>query len=234
VWYYDLDDPPPADGGSCLDPAERERAARFYRERDGLRFRAAHCAFRHLVAGYLGCDPAAVTITRECAHCGDPRHGKPMVAGLIEVNASHSDALGALAVALPPLRLGMDVERHRPNVNWAGILPDPAAAEPPNDGFEQWTRLEAVAKAAGTGIVRMPRLSAPGPDGWAPAAFPTNPDGPAGPDSPAGPAGSHGPARLPAGGPDWRVRSLAPPEGYAAALAVSSVPAAGVAVHWYR
>jgi 4'-phosphopantetheinyl transferase len=213
VWYYDLDDPPAADGAGCLDAGERDRADRFHRDRDRRRFRAAHCAFRHLVAGYLGCDPAAVQITRECAHCGDPKHGKPAVAApsgrLIEVNASHGDALGALAVALPPLRVGVDVERRRPNVNWAGILPDPADAEPPNDGFEQWTRLEAVAKAAGTGIVRMPRLSPPGPDAWAPAGFPD-------------------------GGTQWQVRSLSAPDGYAAALAVSAVPPAGVALRWHR
>jgi 4'-phosphopantetheinyl transferase len=228
VWYYDLDDPPPADAAGCLDAGERARADRFYRDRDGRRFRAAHCAFRHLAAGYLDCDPAAVLITRACAHCGDPKHGKPTVSGPtgrpIEINASHSDALGALAVALPPLRVGVDVERRRPDVNWAGILPDPADAEPPDDGseqwgseqwgseqwgFEQWTRLEAAAKAAGTGLVRMPRLAPPGPDGWATAAFPD-------------------------GGPQWPVRSLAAPEGYAAALAVSVVPAAGVELRWHR
>jgi 4'-phosphopantetheinyl transferase len=215
IWYYDLDEPPTtdADDAGCLDAGEHERADRFYRDRDGRRFRAAHCAVRHLVAGYLDCAPAEVMITRDCPHCGDPKHGKPaMVAPSgrrVEVNASHSEALGALAVALPGLRLGMDVEFRRPNVNWAGILPDPAAAAPPGDGFAQWTKLEAVAKAAGTGIVRMPRLTTPAEGDWAPATLA---------DDEA----------------EWQVRSLWAPEGYAAALAVSALPAAGLQLRWRR
>jgi 4'-phosphopantetheinyl transferase len=215
VWYYHLDGPLAADDdeGRCLDAGERQRADRFLRDRDGRRFRAAHCAFRHLVAGYLGCAPAAVLITRQCPHCGDPAHGKPAVADpsgrRIEVNATHSDAVGALAVALSPLQVGVDVERRRPDVNWAGILPDQADAMPPGDGFEHWTRLEAVAKAAGTGLVRMPRLAPAGDGDWAPATFPDDTI-------------------------EWQVRGLSAPPGYATALAVSAVPAAGVEVRWRR
>ena len=213
VWYVDLDGVPPVDGAGCLDASERDRADRFYRERDRRRFRASHCAFRHLVAGYLGCAPGAVRISRQCAHCGDPEHGKPAVTGPAgvrpaEVSASHGDALGAVAVARPPLEVGVDVERRRPGVDWAGILPDPAPGEPPGDPFDRWTRLEAVAKAAGTGIVTMPRLTGPAADGW-------------------------GPAEVPGTGRGWQVRSLAAPDGYAAALAVSRIPAAGVRTHRY-
>jgi 4'-phosphopantetheinyl transferase len=210
VWFYDLDAPAGGDGGGCLDAAEQAKAERLYRERDRQRYRAAHCAFRHLVGGYLGCAPAEVVISRECAHCGDGKHGKPAVAGpsgrLIEVNASHSDALGALAVALPPLRLGVDVECRRPGVDWAGILP--AADPPPADGFAEWTRLEAAGKAAGTGITRMPRLAPAAGGGWVPAVFPDRRG-------------------------EWQVRSLAAPDGYAAALAASAVPA-GVEIRWHR
>lgn len=214
VWFYDLDGPYPAgaDAAGCLDPGERAKADRLMRERDRLRYRAAHCAVRHLAAGYLGCAPAEVLITRECAHCGDPAHGKPAWAApsgqRIEANASHSDALGALAVTLPGRRLGMDVEFRRTNVNWAGILPDPATAVPPGDGFAEWTKLEAVAKAAGTGIVKMPTLSPPEATGWAPAT-------------------------LAATEPEWRVRNLWAPDGYAAALAVSDLPI-DLQLRWHR
>jgi len=214
VWYYDLDGPWPADADAagCLDPGEQARADRLMRDQDRSRFRAAHCAVRHLVAGYLDCAPADLLITRDCAHCGDPKHGKPGMAtpdgARVEVNASHSDALGALAVALPGRLLGLDVEFRRPNVNWAGILPAPLRAEPAADGFAQWTKLEAVAKAAGTGIVKMPTLADPDEPGWAPA---TLADG----DAP------------------WQVRSLWAPDGYAAALAADAVPA-DVQLRWHR
>ncbi|MEN3360422.1 MAG: 4-phosphopantetheinyl transferase [Mycobacteriales bacterium] len=218
VWYYDLDGPWPAgaDAAGCLDGGERARADRFMRDRDRVRFRAAHCAVRHLVAGYLGCAPAELVITRDCPHCGDPKHGKPGMAApdgtRVEVNASHSDALGGLAVALPGLELGLDVEFHRPNVDWAGILPEPLRAEPPGDGFGQWTKLEAVAKAAGTGIVKMPRLTDPHHPDWAPALLAG--DGERGPSS-------------------WQVRALRAPDGYSAALAANDIPT-DVQLRWHR
>jgi hypothetical protein len=127
----------------------------------------------------------------------------------VEVSASHGDALGAVAVALPPLVVGVDVERRRPEVEWAGLLPGPVAGEP-TDPFERWTRLEAAAKAAGTGIVTMPRVTGPAADdGWSPT-------------------------EVPGSAVSWRVRSLDAPDGYAAALAVSRVPPGEVRVRWHR
>jgi 4'-phosphopantetheinyl transferase len=209
VWLYELDGPYPesSDAGECLDAAERAKSERLVRERDRLRYRASHCAVRHLAASYLDCAPADVRITRDCAHCGHPSHGKPAWAApdgrRIEANASHSDALGALAVTpYDGLRLGLDVEFRRPNVNWKGIL---HAAEPPEDGFAEWTKLEAVAKAAGTGIVKMPKLAAPAADGWAVGTLDT----------------------------DWFVRNLWAPAGFAAALAVSSLPVE-IQLRWRR
>lgn len=253
VWYVDLDGAAPAgsDAAACLDAAERGRADRFVRDVDRRRFRAAHCAFRHLVAGYLGCPAAAVVLSRQCPHCGHPEHGKPAVsdpagARPVDVSLSHSDGLGAVAVARRPLQVGIDVERRRAGVDWAGILTavgaraaatvaadpaapaDPAGAagaaavggDPTQDGFEQWTRLEAVGKAAGTGIIRTPRLGPPDAAGWAPAELPAAPA-----------AADHSPA---AGPSSWWVCTLDPPDGYAAALAVSEVPAAGIRLRWHR
>jgi 4'-phosphopantetheinyl transferase len=214
VWYVDLTRGPTADDARCLDAAERERAGRFRHDRHREQYLASHCAFRHLVAGYLGCPPDAVRIARECAHCGDPAHGKPAVAGpdgerRLEVNASHADGMGMVAVAWAPLVVGVDVERLRPGVDWAGVLrqisTDPA---PDSDlaGFRQWTRVEAVTKAAGLGL----------------AARPTLEPADAGQDWRA--------ARIPGSAPTWQVRALPAPEGYAAALAADRVPAAGVEV----
>jgi 4'-phosphopantetheinyl transferase len=209
VWFYELDGPYPegSDAGECLDTAERARAERLMREHDRLRYKASHCAVRHLAAGYLGCAAADVRITRDCAHCGNASHGKPAWAApdgrRIEANASHSGALGALAVTSHGgLRLGLDVEFRRPNVNWEGIL---KTAEPPADGFAEWTKLEAVAKAAGTGIVKMPKVSPPAADGWAPATLDTA----------------------------WFGRNLWAPEGFATALAVSSLPG-DIQLRWRR
>jgi len=214
AWYVDLARWPTADAGRCLDAAERGRAERFRRDQHRRQFLASHCAFRHLVAGYLGCAAAEVRIARLCAHCGDPGHGKPAVAGPVggrrlEVNASHAGELGLVAVAWAPLVVGVDVERLRPGVDWRGVLRQLDAEPPPGsdaDGFGRWTRIEAVTKAAGLGLAARPSIQpAGGGDGWRAA-------------------------RIPGSSPTWQVRTLPAPDGYAAALAVDRVPPAGVEV----
>jgi 4'-phosphopantetheinyl transferase len=217
VWYIDLAGPT-ADGARCLDPPERERAARFRFDRHREQYVASHCAFRHLVGAYLGCAPAEVRIGRECGHCGDPAHGKPTVTGpdgrrRLEVNASHAGELGLVAVAWSPLVVGADVERLRPGVDWPGVLRQVGAEPAPDsdlDGFQQWTRVEAVTKAAGLGLAARPVLDTGGAvDGW-------------------------WPARLPGSDRDWQVRTLPAPDGYAAAVAADRVPAAGIEVRDWR
>jgi 4'-phosphopantetheinyl transferase len=216
VWYVDLDGDPPAgtDAGACLDPAERDRAARLVRASDQARYVASHCATRHLLAPYLGCSAGAIRVSRLCVHCGDPKHGKPVLTPpsgelVVETNLSHSGGLAAVAVAAPPLRVGVDVELRRPDVDWAHILPGglPGTGA---DGFTAWTRIEAVTKAAGTGIISLPAV----------------------PGEPAAPGGWTE-VTLPKDGGSWQVRSLEPPAGYAAALAASAVPAQ-VSVRWFR
>jgi len=214
VWYVDLTRGPGPDGAGCLDATERERAARFRQDRHREQYVASHCAFRHLVAGYLGCSPADVRIARDCAHCGDPAHGKPTVLGpaggrRLEVNASHADGMGAVAVAWAPLVVGVDIERLRPGVDWTGVLRQVVADPSPSSdlaAFQEWTRVEAVTKAAGLGLAARPALEPDGAaEGWRAA-------------------------RMPGSAPTWQVRAMPAPEGYAAALAADRVPAAGVEI----
>jgi 4'-phosphopantetheinyl transferase len=217
VWYVGLGHAL-VDAGSCLDADEVRRADRFHRERDRRNFRAAHCAFRHIIAAYLDCAPGAVRFCRRCARCGHPAHGKPLVVSgrgrSLEVSLSHSDELAAVAACLPPLVVGVDLERVRAGMDWASILPGASVASGADelDGFRSWTRLEAVVKAAGIGLLDLPRL-ADGPgdggiDGWSTA-------------------------RVPGSARTWSVRSLAAPEGFSAALAASEPPAQGVRAGWW-
>jgi 4'-phosphopantetheinyl transferase len=213
VWYVDLDRPLPADAAACLDATERERAGRFRQDRHRQHYLASHRAFRHVVGGYLGCAPAEVRIVRDCPHCGDPTHGKPTVTGpdgerRLEVNASHADGMGAIAVARAPLAVGVDVERLRSGVDWAGVLRQVESEPAPADdleAFQRWTRVEAVTKAAGLGLAARPTLDRlePDPTGWRTA-------------------------RVPGVDAVWHVRTLPAPDGYAAALAVDRIPGAGV------
>ncbi|MET8419243.1 4'-phosphopantetheinyl transferase family protein [Streptomyces sp. NPDC005134] len=207
VWCLDLDELVLPDGGDCLDAQERERAARMRFAADRRRYRAAHCALRHILADVTGQEPGALRAVRRCPRCGPSPHGKPVWSAgadraAFEVSLSHSEHIAMVAVARAPLSVGIDVERVRAGTRWATVLSgqDPGRRLSDQEGTQIWTRLEAVGKAAGTGIVDLPRLGEVRPDGWTAASVPAL-------------SGS------------WSVRDLTAPQGFAAALAVDALPA---------
>jgi 4'-phosphopantetheinyl transferase len=104
--------------------------------------------------------------------------GKPALEGLesqdtLQFNLAHSGTLVLLALH-PERPVGVDVEKHRPGLNWRSIarrhLPSgclealeelPAAEQ--LDGFlQQWCRLEAGLKATGLGLAAVGALPPPG------------------------------------------------------------------------
>lgn len=208
VWCLDLDELVLPDGGDCLDEQERQRNARLRPEADRRRHRAAHCAVRHILAGCTGQEPAALRVERHCPRCGPSPHGKPVWSAgagraVLDVSLSHSEHIAMVAVARAPLSVGIDVERVRGGIRWATVLSDAGTDTghglSDRDGTRIWTRLEAVGKAAGTGMVDPPRLGEVRPDGWTAASVPALPGG-------------------------WSVRDLAAPQGFVAALAVEALP----------
>lgn len=205
VWCLDLDELVLPDGGDCLDTRERQRAAGLGRAADRRRHRAAHCAMRHILAGCTGQEPAALRVERRCPRCGPSPHGKPeWYAGAdrvaFDVNMSHSEHIAMVAVARAPLPVGIDVERVRAGIRWDTVLPAPYAGHlSDRDGTRIWSRLEAVGKAAGTGMADPPQLGDAGPGGWTVAS-------------------------VPALRGAWSVRDLAAPPGFVAALAVERPP----------
>jgi 4'-phosphopantetheinyl transferase len=149
-------------------------------ERQGSReARVARAAARHLLARELGIAPAAVEISRHCAHCGDPAHGKPFVIGdQISFSLTHSGSLGCVAIAPAGVRLGVDVEAVRERVRlhqlaarvcapaelaaWESLPVDEQLA----GFFALWTAKEAYLKATGKGITSSLADVPPTLDGW--------------------------------------------------------------------
>jgi 4'-phosphopantetheinyl transferase len=167
------------DAAQVLDAGERARAEAFLRPSDRDRYVASHIAFREIVAACLAAAPAEVEFARDCLHCGDPGHGKPRVAapaapgtaGALDVNLSHAGELAVVAVAVAPLRVGVDVERERPDLDWSEILG--ASCPDARTGLRRWTRAEAVLKAAGLGLVARPDVGdVANREGWYPASVP--------------------------------------------------------------
>lgn len=191
-----------------LDPAERERAARFRLDRDRRRFRAARAAVRAAVGARVGVAPADVRFT-----IGE--HGKPAVAdGLVEFNVSHSADVAVVAVAGAGVPVGVDIEFER-DVRFDALAhrffspAEAAAVAAAGDDagarreafFRCWTRKEAFVKGLGLGL-SMPLSS-----------FDVSVDGPAALLPVRGLPGEQG---------EWSLHDLAVPAGAWAALAVRS------------
>jgi 4'-phosphopantetheinyl transferase len=141
---------------AMLDAAERERALRFTRELDRRWFVARRGFRRAVLAGYLGCEPAAVRFAR--------RSGKPEVdGGDLRFSSSHSRGLALVAVTRGR-RVGVDVEcvrrvRDSEAIAYSLFTPRERAAltaEPPERRDRSflgiWTRKEALVKCTGEGL----------------------------------------------------------------------------------
>lgn len=164
VWAQDLDSAPPdrcARALSLLDAGERSRAQRFARELDRRRYILRHAALREILAHHAGVPASAIRFAFT-------PFGRPHAVGLdLDFNTSHSHGLAVVAVAAQA-RIGVDVEfRQDEDIDPAILQPylSPAAyaalcarpaAHRQNAFYGWWTRVEAFAKARGSGIVMAP------------------------------------------------------------------------------
>jgi 4'-phosphopantetheinyl transferase len=161
VYSIDLDQPDAA--------VESLRAVLTPDERDATpAAQVARAAARMVLGEALGLDAAAVPISRRCARCGHPTHGRPVVADDVPISfsTSHSGGLGMVAVIEGDTRVGVDVEtvreRTRLDALARRVLDDEDHAAwvhiPDRDArlrafLQAWTDKEAYLKARGIGIV---------------------------------------------------------------------------------
>ncbi len=163
VWRGRLDQPTARvrELMGTLAPDERARAARFRFDRDRVHFIVGRGLLRHILARYLGSEPALIQFAYGA-------QGKPSLATMpaecsVHFNLSHSQGLAICAVATGR-RVGVDVEYPRPLPDLDNIaqrffapseaaqlchLPAPAR---PAAFYRCWTRKEACIKAWGGGL----------------------------------------------------------------------------------
>lgn len=144
---------------ALLSPEEQQRADRFRRAADRQSFTAAHALARLALGRALGLDPAGLTFTATAK-------GKPVLCGgPVRLDFSLSHAEGAVAVALAPGEVGVDVETlRRIEIDLAlaetalgaaaaaRLGPDPSAPAWRAGFLAAWTAREAALKAAGLGL----------------------------------------------------------------------------------
>jgi len=140
----------------------------------------ARALTRRVLAGEIGVETGSVKVSRMCAHCGDPEHGRPvLVGGERSFSVSHSGDRLVVATTEPELRVGIDLElvRDRPRLDALAhrTLDDDAyaawCAVPEPDRLtaflHAWTAKEAYLKAIGLGIATALRDVAARPVGFA-------------------------------------------------------------------
>ena len=166
LWLADLDRPAPAGDSAAagwLDALERERAARLISARERRRFQRSRGILRQVLGGYLGLDPASVSL-------GVGSEGKPHLLDDarrprcdLRFNLSHASALWALAVRRDA-EVGVDVERTDRKADVEGVAqrmfaPGEVGTLARLEGeeaklafFRVWSTREAVVKCLGTGM----------------------------------------------------------------------------------
>jgi 4'-phosphopantetheinyl transferase len=194
---------------ACFADDERTRAASFSLPHLQERYVAGRGALRCILASYLGCTPDGVKLSYTA-------HGKPFLCDEAEhglrFNLSHSEDQALLAVTRGR-PIGVDIERIRPDFatdeiaqrffsqrEWQELRGLPAA-ERTTAFFRCWTRKEAFIKAVGEGL-----------------SFPL--DAFAVSLAPGEPAALHWLRADAEGVRRWRLKDVAAPSGFLAALAV--------------
>lgn len=158
LWLVDLDAEPTAAEIGLLAPAERARASKMRWDRDRIRFLAAHCALRLLLAEREGVPPQSLRYAAGA-------HGKPRLQGDGHCSFSLSYAAQQALIAIADGgEIGVDATRLIPLPD-AGQLAERYCSPVERMDLEQlpeaeraaaflrcWTRKEAVLKAAGIGL----------------------------------------------------------------------------------
>ena len=187
VRVFPLDLDPPADVArrlvELLPAGERDAPAPI---------RIARATTRLLLAETLGVEPHRVVISRVCARCGHPTHGRPTVAGTgaaaVSFSVSHSGTFGVVALAAGDRRIGVDVEAVRPRSRLDALADRVLGAEEHaawralddpdvrlRAFLRAWTAKEAYLKALGIGITTLLRDVPMRVDGWTTRALDLGP-----------------------------------------------------------
>ncbi len=158
IWLLDFEAFPDVQRfEAMLTDRERERAARFYFERDRRAYVITRGYLKELLGKFSDTPPARITFDQN-------RQGKPYWAGASYFfNVSHSGKKGLVAIS-PLAPVGVDIEHFRKETTTGKIAARFFSEKEVNSFlalrdeereqgfFNAWTRKEAFIKAAGLGL----------------------------------------------------------------------------------
>jgi 4'-phosphopantetheinyl transferase len=160
-WPIDISDSQVEDFWRMLSPNEREKAGKFFFEKDRMRFIAARGTLRHILGLYLNENPGQIQFDYTA-------FGKPLLKSDSNLkkyyfNLSHSENLALFAITGNG-SIGIDIEYIRYDVDIESIISrffsereilmiQRYIGEKQQEVFFQfWTRKEAFLKATGKGL----------------------------------------------------------------------------------
>lgn len=161
LWRVDFafDWPLAAPAFGTLSVDECERARRFHRHHDAIRFASMRAALRSALSDVTGIAAQDVRLGTDDA--GRPHMIEPPVT--VDFNVSHAGAHGLIALSTRR-RVGVDIEVRAGDFLWRSIarstlsaaevewLAGLDAAQSQHAFFDVWVAKEALLKAAGVGI----------------------------------------------------------------------------------
>jgi 4'-phosphopantetheinyl transferase len=160
VWLFSIDPKDYRENEflSILSPEEQAKSKKFHFSVDQKKYVISHGIMRKIIASYIPCHPKEIQYRHNA-------YGKPelhMPSCDIHFNLSHSEKLGALAIATRPI--GTDIEHLKPLEDYISLTKH-FLSEKESNYFEQltfanqhqafyraWTKKEAYIKAIGMGL----------------------------------------------------------------------------------
>lgn len=184
VWYTAPATWPDGVAARLVTPEESARARRFRHPADAAAQLVSRALLRAAISAQTGIAPLHLAFDRRCRICGDPAHGRPVLAvphdGAVEFSLTHTRSVVAVALGADPV--GLDAEPLGAAVDDAvhsevfsdadrAWLASSDAAARARLSLALWVGKEAIGKASGHGIVDAAtiRLQPSGGDGWQPA-----------------------------------------------------------------
>jgi len=139
-----------------LSTEERQRANKYLREQDRIRFIIGHACTKKLISRYLNLEISQVILK-------SGSNGKPYVSPLHKLNFNLSHSGDWVFIAFGAEKLGVDLEKIAGNFITDALLEQcfhdqelkviRESSDPTAEFFKFWTRKEAFLKATGIGMV---------------------------------------------------------------------------------
>lgn len=138
-----------------LNPEERSRSERYYKEKDRNQFIICRSILKFVLAAYTKLDAKSIQLDYHF-------NKKPYLSShpWLYFNVSHSEDFAVIAISLK--KVGIDIEYIAKDFTFTNVLPDvfdnnevlaiQKAVDIKHTFYKLWTRKEALVKALGTGI----------------------------------------------------------------------------------